>query len=91
MVELSTDRVLCKSFTTKLEPRYVAFSLTDSAGRSLRLMGTSRQLRAFEDSAARDDLELLMNSLEAVELYATTEESRRAFEDVRRAFRQGDA
>lgn len=91
LVELSTERVLCKSFPTKLEPRYVAFSLTDAAGRSLRLLGTSRQLRAFEDSNAHDELELLMNSLEAVELYATLEESRRASEEVLRTARQGDA
>jgi hypothetical protein len=75
------------------DERYAAFTFTESGGTTLRLMGTSCQLRSFEGykdfapsfEGTKDDwvFAFLDSSLEAVEHYSTAQESKRALKDVR--------
>jgi hypothetical protein len=80
--------------TEPCDKRYAALRFTESGGTTLRLMGTSCQLRSFESykdlgpsfEGTKDDwlFAFLDSSLEAVEHYSTAEESKRALEDLRR-------
>jgi hypothetical protein len=73
---------------------YAVLTFTDGGGRTLRLMGTSCKLQDFEDvkkiwpafDGSESDwlLVFLTSTLEAVEHYSTTEESRKALQAIRR-------